>query len=243
MHPLSAVVVAAAAMYSGPAAVINNDLLNKLPRKILPREVPSDSLKLVPSDQLTSVVTSESGQLMPISCVEAKLACSEDLLYSRQPSPTAASPAPGVAQQPIQPSANRPVCHFCGKVFRHNGHLNRHMYTHTGEKPHACPYCPHRNSRVDKLRHHMIAKHKEQLLSGSNKSVMTDGPTLPPPSLIPIASIANPGFLPEQKASEEQKPSTITTGGTNEPTVVAASFVPTDLTYGSLTITPAQPPH
>lgn len=91
---------------------------------------------------------------------------SDDTPYSRQPSPTAASPAPGLAQQPAQPDT-RPVCQHCGKVFRHNGHLNRHMFTHTGEKPHACPFCDHRNSRVDKLRHHILAKHKEQVAAGA----------------------------------------------------------------------------
>ena len=171
---------------------------------------------------LANIVRTSSGSVLPISCVEAKLATSSVAassgvtllgdfdLYNRQPSPTAASPATGVAQQPPplltlaqqHSAANKPVCSHCGKVFRHNGHLNRHMYTHTGEKPHACPYCPHRNSRVDKLRHHMVAKHKDVLLAAAGAfpgrteagdlSQISDAYPLPPASsALPLISASS----------------------------------------------------
>ncbi|KAJ6452744.1 hypothetical protein C8R47DRAFT_929601, partial [Mycena vitilis] len=47
----------------------------------------------------------------------------------------------------------RHVCLRCGKAFSANGRLKRHIYTHTGEKPHQCPFpgCETRCSRRDNL--------------------------------------------------------------------------------------------
>ncbi|KAA0186573.1 hypothetical protein HAZT_HAZT004258, partial [Hyalella azteca] len=109
-----------------------------------------------------------------MSVMNKRLANTDEMAYARLPSPTAASPATGTAQPPPSSASNRPTCHFCGKVFRHNGHLNRHLYIHTGEKPHGCPYCSHRNSRVDKLRHHILSKHRDLLQAHLGDSNPTD---------------------------------------------------------------------
>lgn len=118
----------------------------------------------------------------PASLAEAKLSDGDSVGYTRPPSPTAASPAPGTAQPPALSASNRPICQYCGKAFRHNGHLNRHMFTHTGEKPHACPYCPHRNSRMDKLKHHMLTKHRDLLAPPTSTSTF--------PMTLPAVSVA-----------------------------------------------------
>ena len=33
------------------------------------------------------------------------------------------------------------ICPTCGKGWRSRSHLDKHMFTHTGAKPHACDQC------------------------------------------------------------------------------------------------------
>jgi len=55
------------------------------------------------------------------------------------------------------------TCPICRKVFSSptwKQKLDRHVLIHTGAKPFACPYCPHRSNRKDNLRHHINIIHR-----------------------------------------------------------------------------------
>ncbi|KAH3897345.1 hypothetical protein DPMN_021533 [Dreissena polymorpha] len=47
------------------------------------------------------------------------------------------------------------ACTFCGKAFRVNAELQRHLRIHTGERPFGCPLCGKRCSQKGHLQAHM----------------------------------------------------------------------------------------
>ena len=68
-----------------------------------------------------------------------------------------------LAGGPSDTSVRLHVCPLCRKSFAKKYDLNRHVKTHTGERPFNCPFCLHTASRNDNLRVHIYTMHRMQL--------------------------------------------------------------------------------
>ena len=50
-------------------------------------------------------------------------------------------------------------CPFCEKIQNSKGDMNRHIKTHTGEKPYLCDFCNYKSNQITNLRRHTERKH------------------------------------------------------------------------------------
>lgn len=59
------------------------------------------------------------------------------------------------------------VCSVCGKLITGRNRRQRlqyHLSTHSGERPHRCPFCPYRAHHKFTLDRHVRTVHKDQLV-------------------------------------------------------------------------------
>lgn len=57
------------------------------------------------------------------------------------------------------------ICRFenCGRAFKAKQKVQRHLLTHTGEKPFACRFCDYKTSRKDQVKVHEFSKHYDEM--------------------------------------------------------------------------------
>ena len=63
-------------------------------------------------------------------------------------------------------SANSFICNFCFRSFGFKSQLDRHIVTHTGEKPFKCPICFAKFSRMASVYRHARSEHHIELHEG-----------------------------------------------------------------------------
>lgn len=61
------------------------------------------------------------------------------------------------------------TCPVCGYWSRDKTNLRKHMYIHTGEKPHSCTYCQYKTTNGSNLKRHIRTHHQEFLLPESDE--------------------------------------------------------------------------
>lgn len=54
----------------------------------------------------------------------------------------------------IHSTESQQTCHICGRSFRSDAAIRKHLLVHTGEKPFGCDLCPKKFARNDKLKQH-----------------------------------------------------------------------------------------
>lgn len=77
------------------------------------------------------------------------------------------------------------TCPVCGKAFSSRNRrqdLQRHLLSHTGERPFPCSFCPYRASLKGNLKKHIQGLHGHLIKRVENEAVSPSAPVLSPPS-------------------------------------------------------------
>ena len=77
-------------------------------------------------------------------------------------------------------------CSFCPRAFMYKSDLQRHVRTHTGERPYTCSHCPYRASQKSHLLEHVKRRHR---------SLATSTLVVPGALLVAATSPATSGSL------------------------------------------------
>ncbi|XP_060703151.1 transcription factor HIVEP3 [Hemiscyllium ocellatum] len=113
---------------------------------------------------------SHGGHLLPSHCPK------EDPVYSHQV-PLKQDEAPRKERKPQKPG--KYICHFCGRPCAKPSVLQKHIRSHTGERPYPCHSCgfsfktksnlyKHRKSHAHKLKAGLVPGTKGEMLAGTS---------------------------------------------------------------------------
>ncbi|KAK3881024.1 hypothetical protein Pcinc_014481 [Petrolisthes cinctipes] len=73
------------------------------------------------------------------------------------------------------------ACDVCRRNFLRKADLERHMLTHTGDRPHTCPHCNFACNRSSNLYRHIRSTHPSFMVLHPSHIDPTIGPPLPTP--------------------------------------------------------------
>ncbi|CAO2618056.1 Zinc finger Y-chromosomal protein 1 [Lemmus lemmus] len=65
------------------------------------------------------------------------------------------------------------ICADCGKCFRYQSEVKKHIRIHTGEKPYECQYCEYKSADSSNLKTHIKAKHSKEIPLKCDTCVLT----------------------------------------------------------------------
>ncbi|KAJ5241280.1 uncharacterized protein N7469_002871 [Penicillium citrinum] len=103
---------------------------------------------------------------------------------------------------PSQPGrAKARICVHCGRAFRRTEHLERHVRTHTKEKPFIC-FCGAAFTRRDLLKRHNRISHQDGLTSPDSQSSLPASAQPPPPE---PAAIPHPQYDASARSASIQQ--------------------------------------
>ncbi|XP_047741765.1 zinc finger protein 536-like [Hyalella azteca] len=145
------------------------------------------SSSLFPGTSSLIVPSVSSGPTLPLTCSAMAFATISSANYASASDTTSTSPSalnlPSwlmlASQRPRGRARVRPVagvlsCKYCGKHFVGRTDLERHIRTHTGERPYKCPLCPYSAAQKVTLKIHLEGKHKmvpDQVLSPTTSAL------------------------------------------------------------------------
>ena len=51
------------------------------------------------------------------------------------------------------------ICNFCSRIFFYKSEMDRHLRTHTNERPYHCSLCPYKAKYKGNLKSHVVVNH------------------------------------------------------------------------------------
>ncbi|XP_030612158.1 ras-responsive element-binding protein 1 isoform X3 [Archocentrus centrarchus] len=149
--------------------------------------------------------------------------------------PAVAGPQPKGKKNAYSNSVQKLTCPFCPRVFPWASSLQRHMLTHTGQKPFPCPRCDAFFSTKSNCERHLLRKH-----GVTHRTLRRNGALVKKIGDEGSHESAESQSETEQMAPEAQNLSSTTLSTDSDPAPTADSSTPCENTQQSPTHKPSQ---